>query len=109
MNAATETPALPLCPVSARYTYHVVTSAACMPNKCWGIYKRAALLRVDRHERPASYTPKTIRAVRGVEIVSLQDKLNVGTTDRCAYKQALAFLESLRADEIARDSATLAD
>jgi hypothetical protein len=89
-------PSLPLCPTSARYTYHVVVSAAQMPNTCKGVYKRIAVLRVDRHERPVDWTPQTIRACRGVEIVETWERLNVGLTERCAFKRALVEANELQ-------------
>lgn len=92
-------PSLPLCPVAARYTYHVIDSNAAMPSSCWGRYKRVAILRVDRHERPADFEPRAIRNTRGVEIVRSWERLSVGSTERCAYRAALALAHNL-ADEI---------
>ena len=90
----------PLVSPAARYSYHMLISAAQMPSSSRGVYKRIAILRVDHHERPIDFAPKTIRELRGVEIVQLWDRLNVGTSDRCAFKvaerEALAALAELR-------------
>ena len=87
---ASDLPAAPLCRESDRYTYHLVTSRACMPPSCRGDYRRVAILRVDRHEHVTDWAPLTIREQRGVEIVQTWEKCNVGKTERCAYKRALA-------------------
>jgi hypothetical protein len=101
MNAATNLhalPSLPLCPEAERYSYHIVVSSACMPNSCWGVYKRVALVRIDHHERVSGFMPKVIREGRGIKIERVWDKLNVGTTDRCAFKVALREATELLAD-----------
>lgn len=99
MNA-TETnpaalPSLPLCPEQARYTYHVLTAAAQMSGSCRGVYKRVAVVKVDHHEHPAGFVPKTIREGRGVEIVRAWERLSVGKTERCAYQIALRHAATL--------------
>lgn len=95
---AAELPALPLCPPADRYTYHVVVSACTPAARCMGVYRRVAVLRVDHHERPAGYAPKTIREIRGVKICALWDKVSVGKTERSAFFRALSAAQSLRAD-----------
>lgn len=101
-----------LCPLSQRYTYHVLTAAACMPasNK-FGVYKRVAVVEVDHHERPIGFVPERIADCRGVRVMQLHDRLNVGTTEACAYGRALAQaderaeqLRTTRAREAAIDS-----
>ncbi len=88
-------PSLPLCPASERYSYHVVVSSASMPSSCRGVYKRIAVLKVDHHEHPAGFVPKTIRELRGVTIERTWEKLAVGKTERCAYRVALAAANEL--------------
>lgn len=88
----------PLAAPAERYTYHLLVSSAQMPNSCKGVYKRIAILRVDHHERPIGFVPKTIREMRGVEIVRTWERLNVGTTERCAYKLALREAETALAE-----------
>lgn len=97
-------PSLPLCSERERYTYHVISSAAPMPSSCKGVYKRVAVLRVDHHERPIGYKPERIAEVRGVEIIDTWERLNVGSTERCAYRRALADARVL-AQKLARASA----
>ena len=89
----------PLVPVTDRYTYHVLTAAAKMPGKCRGVYKRVAVLRVDHHEREVGFVPKTIREMRGVEVVRTWERCNVGKTNACAYKVALCEAEQFAAAE----------
>ena len=96
--AALDLPSLPLCPEAERYSYHLVVSSACMPNSCWGVYKRIAVLRIDHHERPAGFMPVIIRETRGVKIERLWDKLHVGKTDHCAFKVALRKATELLAE-----------
>lgn len=95
----TDANAQPLCSLFARYSYHVVTSAACMPASCkFGIYKRVAIVEVDHHERPSDYVPERIVDLRGVRVAALWDRLNVGLTEQCAYRRALVEAESMAAE-----------
>ena len=88
----------PLPSPADRYSFHLLIAAANMGSSCKGVYKRIAILRVDHHEREIGYVPKTIRAVRGVEIVRTWERLNVGKTERCAYKVALAEAQQALTD-----------
>ena len=87
----------PLCPVSSRYSYHVVTSAAQMPNSCRGVYQRIGLLEVDHHEQPVDYVPTRIAEINGLRIVATWEGCNVGKTEACAAAKAK------------RDAAAMAD
>jgi hypothetical protein len=87
-----------IIPASGRYTFHVLTASASMPSSCKGTYKRVAVLRVDHHEREVGYVPKTIREMRGVEIVKTWERLHVGKTESCAYRVALAEAETYVAE-----------
>ena len=89
MTVETAPVAAPLCSLAQRYTYHVVSSAASMPNKCRGVYKRVAVIEVDHHERPLGTGPTRIADEIGVGVVATWERLNVGTTDACAYRVAL--------------------
>ena len=80
---------VPLCSLGERYTYHVVSASASMPNKCWGIYKRVAVIEVDHHERPAGYVPERIADAYGITVCETWERLNVGKTEDCAYARAL--------------------
>lgn len=109
-------PTIPLCSPEARYTYHVVASAACMPASCkFGVYRRVAVIEVDHHERPLGYVPERVADLRGVRITWLADRLNVGKTADCAYNRALiearAFANTARMQRVfdcAAESAGLA-
>ncbi len=75
--------------------YIVQTACAKMPNSCWGQYRRVAVMEVMAGTQPAMIS-KRARGV--VHIVATWERLNVGTTDRCAYRRALS-----EAREMARD------
>ena len=90
MNTAT-VPA-PLCSVAQRYTFHAIESSATLPGKYGAGARRMAILRVDRHEQPVGFVPKTIRAMRGVEIVREWDPCKPGKTMRSEYQQNKAAL-----------------
>lgn len=86
---------------SEKMTKHIVkTATACMPNSCWGRYGKVAVLEVevDSDGKPAS--PKMIsdRARGVVKVVEVWDRLNMGTTARCAYRVALAEAEVMAAE-----------
>ena len=100
-----------LCPPAARYSYHVVTSAAPMPAKCWGAYQRVGLVEVDHHELPAGYTPSRIADVHGCRIIQTWERCNVGSTSACAVERAKAEARELadahriyRAEQAAEDA-----
>lgn len=70
----------------------VIDSAAKMPVKCWGRYRRVAVIEVERGEWPAMIS----RRARGVvRIVATWEKCNVGITDRCAFQRALSEAHDL--------------
>lgn len=73
--------------------YIVKTAAACMPTTCWGTYRRVAVLEVeDRVEDVAMISERARGCVR---VVETWERLNVGTTERCAYARALREAEAL--------------
>lgn len=65
----------------------VMTAAAPMPSSCKGGYRRVAVVETDGENMPKQIHPNHKSVVR---IVTTWEKLNVGTTDRCAYQRALA-------------------
>lgn len=67
----------------------VMTASAKMPSSCWGRYGKVGLVIVDRDELPVG-EPAMIseRAIGVVEIIEVWDRLNMGTTDRCAFAKA---------------------
>lgn len=76
-----------------RTHFIVQTKSACMPQNCWGKYRRVAVLEVpeDVWEVPMISN----RAKDVIRVVRTWERLNVGTTDRCAYQQALHDAENL--------------
>lgn len=74
--------------------YVVMDKATKMPSSCWGIYRKVAVVAVadDFCNTPSMIS---LRARGVIEIVELWDRLNVGTTERCAYRRALAEAEAL--------------
>ena len=71
-----------------------MTRCAKMPNNCWGKYRRVAVVETSL---PAGIEPRMIsKRARGVvRIYHDFGALNVGKTDRCAYRRALAGATSL--------------
>lgn len=80
--------------MTAKTQFVVKTSAAKMPSSCKGVYRRVAVMEVEK-----GTTPKMIseRAKGVVRIVEIWEDLNVGRTERCAYRQALAEAEAMAA------------
>lgn len=76
--------------------YIVKSSAAVMPSSCWGRYRRIAVLEVDPDVESVTMISTHARGVR--EIVRTWEKLNVGTTNRCAYAKAMEEAEELCAE-----------
>ena len=71
----------------------VQTAAANMPNSCWGTYRRVAVLEVEDGMDCASMISARARGV--VRVVETWEKLNVGSTARCAYSRAVAAATEL--------------
>ena len=67
----------------------VMTASAQMPASCWGTYRRVAVVSL---EDGFNGVPKMISPrARGINrVVRTWESLNVGSTDRCAYRVALA-------------------
>ena len=79
---------------AGRSTHYIVqTAAACMPSSCWGEYGRVAVIEVEAGlERAAMISPRARGVVR---VVRVWDKLNKGTSERCAFARALADAREL--------------
>lgn len=74
-------------------TFIVVSKCARMPASCWGRYKRVAVVEVID---PAIAVPAIdARRKNVVRIVRTWEKLNAGSTERCAYSRALAEARAL--------------
>jgi len=72
--------------------YIVKTAAAAMPNKCWGEYRRVAVLEVDVGVEPSMISERA----RGVHrVVATWERLNVGKTEKCAYARAIKDAEEM--------------
>jgi hypothetical protein len=80
----------------------ITMTASTTPSaRCWGKYKRVAVVIVDRdalraegRELPASISKHSRGVVR---IVQTWENCNVGTSERCAYRRALAEAEQVAA------------
>ncbi len=78
----------------------IVMEASSTPSaNCWGRYKRVAVVIIDTDELcangrdlPSSISKRSIGVVR---IVQTWENCNVGTSERCAYRRALAEAEEL--------------
>jgi hypothetical protein len=69
----------------------VMTSSAAMPSSCMGTYRRVAIVKLCMDYAIAGLEPKMISArARGVEAIRDYGHQNVGKTERCAYRRALA-------------------
>lgn len=73
----------------------VMTSAAKMPNSCWGRYRNVALVKLTpeyttRGARPAMISERA----RGVLAVEHRGHHSVGQTARCALARAVASAEA---------------
>jgi len=82
----------------------IVQTASTTPSgKCWGKYKRVAVVVVDKNvlrdlgRRIPQMISKDAKGV--VQIVETWENQGVGTTERCAYRRALVVAQEL-ADKI---------
>lgn len=75
--------------------YIVKTAAACMPNNCWGTYRRVAVLEVQVGVVDVAMISARARGV--VRVVATWERCNVGRTSRCAYRRALAEAQQMAA------------
>ena len=73
--------------------YIVQTAAAKMPSSCKGEYRRVAVLEVKNGVKKASFISVISKDVK--RVIRVWERLNVGTSDRCAYAVALKEAEAL--------------
>lgn len=73
--------------------YIVQTANACMPQSCWGRYRRVAVLEVEAELDSVSMISE--HALGCVQVVETWERLNVGSTAACAYEVALAEAQEL--------------
>lgn len=75
--------------------YFLLDKSEKMPASCWGKYRRIAIVRMpDNAHEP----PRIDERIKGLEIVDQWRSLNVGKTDRCAYRVALREAETKLAE-----------
>ena len=80
--------------------YIVMDASTCPSLKCWGVYRRVAVVLVDWAKLPADRELPTMISehARGVvEVVRTWENCNVGTTKACAFELALAEARKLAA------------
>lgn len=73
----------------------VKSSAARMPQSCWGTYRRVAVLEVAVNAPEPRMISDRARGVVG--IVRTWERLHVGSTARCAYQVAMMEAAELAA------------
>jgi len=75
-------------------TYKVMTASTTPSSNCWGTYRRVGIVEL---EPGYNGVPKMIseRAKGVVRVVETWENLNVGITDRCAYRRALATAQEI--------------
>jgi len=73
--------------------YIVQTAAAQMPQSCKGSYRRIAVIEVKKGLKRVSMISDRAKGV--IRIAETWERLNVGTSPRCAYQKALAEAEAL--------------
>ena len=76
----------------SKMTYIVASSSAKMPRKCWGQYRRVAVLEIEPGAKPAMISERA-KGVR--RVVETWERLSVGKTNRCAYRRALEEAKAL--------------
>jgi hypothetical protein len=70
-------------------SHYIVKTASCTPSvKCWGRYARVAVLEVEDGISDVKMISNRAKGV--VKIVYLWENCFVGSTERCAYRVALA-------------------
>lgn len=73
--------------------YIVMTAKERMPLKCKGVYRKVAVVQVEKGVKPKMISP---RARGVVQVVKIWRRLNVGKTDQCAFARALWQAYALR-------------
>lgn len=73
--------------------YIVQCAAASMPQSCWGRYRRVGVLEVPAGVQSVGMISERDREV--IQVVETWEKLNVGSTERCAYQRALTEAHAL--------------
>lgn len=71
----------------------VQTATAHMPSKCKGRYGRVAVLEVDANLDRVSMI--SVHATGCYQVVATWERLNIGYTERCAFRRAVSDAEEL--------------
>jgi hypothetical protein len=71
----------------------VKTASTGMPSSCWGKYGKVAVLEVEREYEDVSMI--STHAKGCVNVIQVWDRLNIGTTKRCAFWKAYEKAETL--------------
>lgn len=82
--------------------YKVLTARALMPASCWGKYGRVAIVECSYNIATKEFnTPKQIHPNHSsvVKIIHTWERLFIGTSDRCAFINAILHAEKI-ADEL---------
>jgi len=76
--------------------YIVMSASANMPSSCWGKYGRVAVVELEEGwtSRPAMISDRA-RGIR--RVVKTWERLNIGTTERCAFARAVTDAAELAA------------
>jgi len=83
------------------YRWVVQTASASMPRTCWGRYGRVAVLELEPDwDGPVAMISARARGVR--RVICTWERLNIGSTDRCAFARALAAADEMVAEHNAR-------
>ena len=75
-------------------SYIVKTSSDSIPSK-FGTYRRIAVLEVEPGKTAADIAMISERARGVIAVTRTWERLNVGKTEHCAYRRALAEAEAL--------------
>lgn len=76
----------------------IVKTAADRVPGGWGTYRRVAVLEVEPGVTADDVAMISPRAKGVIRVVETWNRLNVGKTDRCAYRRALAAAHALAED-----------
>lgn len=76
---------------TAKPRYIISDASANMPNSCWGVYRRIAILELEPNWPEGKFPAMISKRAKGVKrVVRTWERLNVGKTNRCAYNRAYA-------------------
>jgi len=100
-ETTTETPTPVSTPAASTTTFIVMEAAACMPNSCWGRYRRIAVVEIDPAKLPEGRTTPTMISDRSrgvVRVVATWERCHDGITERCAAGRARGSARAMVAE-----------